>query len=61
MTIWRMRIASSVPEATNTHSGSVMLIAFLLQKWLDERASSLCYTHIACLVTLLQFTLLVGC
>jgi len=34
MTIWRMRIACWIPKATNTHTGSVILIAFPLQKWL---------------------------
>jgi hypothetical protein len=37
MTIWRMRIACWVTKATNTHSEYVILIAFLLQKWLQER------------------------
>ena len=35
---------------TNTHSTYVILIAFPLQKWLHERASTLRYTYIACLV-----------
>jgi hypothetical protein len=30
-----------VPKATNTHSGYVILIAFLLQQWLHERVQ--CY------------------
>ena len=33
-----------------THSGCVLLIAFLLQQWLHERASVLPYTYIACLI-----------
>jgi len=34
ITIWRMRIASWIPKATNTHSQYVILIAFPLQQWL---------------------------
>jgi hypothetical protein len=49
MTIWRMRIACWVPKATNTHSQYVILIAFPLQQWLQERASLLRYTYIACI------------
>ena len=41
MTIWRMRIACWTPKATNTHSEYVIFIAFLLQQWLRERASTL--------------------
>jgi len=37
-------------KATNTHSQYVILIAFLLQQLLHERASLLSYTYIACLV-----------
>ena len=40
MTKWRMRIACWIPKATNTHSSCVILIAFPLQLWLQERASS---------------------
>jgi len=50
MTIWRMRIACSIPKATNTQSGCVILIAFPLQQWLHERASMFRYTYIASLV-----------
>ena len=32
-----------------THSQYVILIAFPLQQWLNERASMFCYTYIACL------------
>jgi len=35
---------------THTHSGCVILIPLPLQQWLHERASMLCYTHIAYLV-----------
>jgi len=43
-TIRRMRIASWLLQATNTRSEYVVLIAFPLQQWLDERASMLRYT-----------------
>jgi hypothetical protein len=33
-----------------THSGCVIVIAFPQQKWLQESASILRYTYIACLV-----------
>jgi len=46
----RMRIACCIPEATNTHTGCVILIGFPLQQWLHERASVLRYTYIACFV-----------
>jgi hypothetical protein len=51
MTIWHMRIACWIPKATNTHSQYVILIAFQLQQWLHERASTLrLYVHfMACL------------
>jgi hypothetical protein len=49
MTIGRMRITCWIPKATNTRSKYVILIAFPLQQWLDERASVLRYTYIACL------------
>jgi hypothetical protein len=35
----RMRLASWINKATNTHSEFVILIAFPLQQWLHERAS----------------------
>jgi hypothetical protein len=41
MTIWRMRIAFWIPQTIDTHSESVLLIAFRLQQWLHERASVL--------------------
>jgi len=47
MTIWRKRIACWIPEATNTHSEYVILIALPLQQWLNERASMLCCTYTA--------------
>jgi len=56
-----MRISLWMPKATDTHTHTkyVILIAFLLQQWLHERASVLNYTYIACLViSLLHYTLL---
>jgi hypothetical protein len=50
MTQRRMRIACWIPKATNTHSEYEILIAVALQQWLNERASILRYTNIACLV-----------
>ena len=41
MTIWRMRIACCITEATNVHSEYIILIAFRLQQWLREPASVL--------------------
>ena len=42
-----MRIAYWIPKATNTLSEYIILIAFLLQQWLHERASLLRYGYIA--------------
>ena len=50
LTIWHMRFACWIPKATNTHSQYVIFIAFTLQQWLQELASFLCYTYIACIV-----------
>jgi len=52
MTICRMRIAYWIPKATDTHTEYVILIAFPLHYWLQERASMLRYTNIACLLFL---------
>jgi hypothetical protein len=46
----RMRIACWITKATETHSEYVILIAFPLQQWLQERVSMLRYTYIVCLV-----------
>ena len=43
MTIRRMRIACWIPNATNTHLGCVIIIAFPQQQSLHERASMLRY------------------
>jgi hypothetical protein len=45
----RMRFASWVTKATNTHSECAILIVFQQQLWLSERASMLRYTHFFCL------------
>jgi len=50
MTIWRMFIAYWIPKLTNAHSEYVILTAFPLQHLLHERASTLRYTYIVCLV-----------
>jgi hypothetical protein len=55
LTTWRMRFACWMTKATDTHSQCVILIAFLLQKWLRECSSMLRYRPIyfACLVHIL--------
>ena len=50
MAIWHKRIACWIPKATNTHSEYLLLIVFLLQQWLQERATILRNTYIAYLV-----------
>jgi hypothetical protein len=50
MTVWRMRIACWIPKDANALTEHVILTAFSLQQWLDERASMLRYAYIACLV-----------
>jgi hypothetical protein len=50
MAIWRTRIACWIPKATDTHSEHVILVAFPLQQWLQECASVLRYTYLACIV-----------
>ena len=54
MTIWSMRIACWISEATDTHSDYVIFIDFPLQQWLHESASMLRYTstYIAFLVVI---------
>ena len=44
----RTRMLSQTRAPTHTY---VILIAFPLQQWLRERASTLRYTYIACIVT----------
>jgi len=38
-------------EGYKTHSEYAIIFVFPLQQWLQERASLLRYTHIACLLT----------
>jgi len=44
-TIWRIHIAYWIPKATNTHSESVIIMAFPLQNLMYERASVVCFTY----------------
>jgi hypothetical protein len=49
--IWRMRIACWITKATNKHTqNGLILIAFPLQQWLNDRASMLRSTYTASLV-----------
>jgi len=53
MTMWRVRIACWIPNATNSPSGYVIRIDFPLQQWLHERTertSLLRSTYIASLL-----------
>ena len=50
MTLWGMRISHCLPTVTNTLSDYIILMAFLLQQWLHERASWSRCTYTACLV-----------
>ena len=51
MTIWRMRFACWMSKAKKyTHTGCVIPFAVPLQQCLNERASTLRYRYIACLV-----------
>jgi hypothetical protein len=45
MTVWRMRIAYWITQATDTHSEYVILIPFALEQRLQERALLLCHTY----------------
>jgi hypothetical protein len=45
---WRKRIARWIPNATNTHTACLVLVAFPLQQLLHERGSILRSTYIAC-------------
>jgi len=38
ITIWHIRVACWIPEATTTHVVCVIFITFPLQQWLNERA-----------------------
>ena len=50
MTIRCIRVACSIPKATNKHLHYLTLIYFPLQQCLHERASTFRYAHISCLV-----------
>ena len=50
MTICHMCIACYIPKAIHRHTEYVTLIAFPLQQCLQEGASMLLDTHIACIV-----------
>jgi len=52
----RMRIACWLPKATNTHSQYVILIAFPLKQWLQERAPISRYTYSGCPVVVHTLT-----
>jgi hypothetical protein len=54
LTVWGMRIAVWIPKATNTQSEYVLLIAFRLQQWLNERALLLLFTYIVLLLLVLD-------
>jgi len=58
MAIWRIRIACWITKSTNTHSQYVTLLAFPPQQWLQEGASVLRYTYIACLVCTVRLSVL---
>ena len=49
MTIWGTIIVGWITKTTIKHLCYVILIAFPLQQWLQERASLLRYTYIACI------------
>jgi hypothetical protein len=54
MTIWRMRFASWIPKATNTHSEYVIAIALPQKQWLRERASMLRYSTLSILLVVIK-------
>jgi hypothetical protein len=47
MTMWRMRYARWIPNATNTHLEYVTFIASVLKQWLLEGVLMLRSRHIA--------------
>jgi hypothetical protein len=48
---WHMRsTAYWIPKTTNTHSEYILIIGFILQKWLYGRVSILRHLYIDCLV-----------
>jgi hypothetical protein len=50
MAVWHIRIACWIPKAKDTHSEYAILIDFLLQQWLHERACMLRCMYIDCLI-----------
>ena len=58
MTTRRMRIARWIPKPTDTHSGCVTHIDFLLKQLLHESTSLLRYPYIVCLRFLPQVDIL---
>ena len=59
MEIWGMHLACRVAKATNSHSENVILIVFLRQQWLRERASLLPYSTLLVLLFLLHIQVLI--
>jgi len=55
MKIWRMPIACCITNAANTQAEYVILISFQLVQRLNESASVLRHTYLACLVQLLLY------
>jgi hypothetical protein len=51
MTVWRTRIASWIPKATNTQSGYVIPSAFPLPQWFQKIVSLLRYTYFSALLS----------
>jgi hypothetical protein len=51
MTVWHIKIACCITEATDRHSEYVKPIAYPLQQLLQERTSALRYTYTAYLVS----------
>jgi hypothetical protein len=56
VTIWRMRIACWIPMTAKAHSEYVLLIDFLLQYWLHERALMLHYNSVLPFLLLLYLS-----
>jgi len=52
MTIWPMHIGRWIVKAATRHSEYVLLIAFPLKQWLNERPYVIRHTYVACLVAL---------
>ena len=59
MTTRRMRIACWIHEATDTPSENVLIIAFLLQKWSQDREPMLRHKYIAFIVD--KYDILLRC